>query len=90
MFHHAIGINIHHVYTQEHYSQAQGACIESCNADSCADATATKAYMSATCGDTQQTDTLTPSVTTDQDSASSSNADMQRVIKVTFFDLAAV
>ena len=89
MFHHASNIDIHHGYAQEHYSQAQTRCIESGNADSCAQATATKAYMAATCGDTQQTDTSTPSITTDQDYASSSNADMQRVIKVTYsFDLA--
>ena len=90
MFHHAVDINIHHVYTQEHYRQAQTICIEFGNADSCVEASATKGYMSATCGDTQQTDTSTPSITTtDQDYASSSNADMQRVIKVTYsFDLA--
>ena len=82
MFHHAIGINIHHVYTQEHNRQAEAACIESGNAERCAGATATKGSMSAVCGDTQQTDTSTPCTTTDQDSASSSNADMQRVIQV--------
>ena len=77
------------MFTQEHYSQEQTSCIESGNADSCADATATKGYMAATCGDTQQTDASTPCTTTDQDYASSSNADMQRVIKVTYsFDLA--
>ena len=77
------------MFTQEHHSQAQTSCIASGNADSCAEGTATKGYMSATCGDTQQTVTSTPSITTDQDSTSSSNDDMQRVIKVPYsFDLA--
>ena len=75
------------MFTQEHYSQAQTSCIESGNVDSCTAATATKGYMSATCGDTQQTDTSTPCTTTDQDSASSSNADMQRVINNNGFGL---
>ena len=75
------------MFTQEHHSQAQASCIESGNADSCVEATATKAYMSATCADTQQTDTSAPSITTDQDYASSSNADMQRVINNNGFGL---
>ena len=74
------------MFTQEHYRQAQTSCIESGNADRCVEATATKGYMSATCGGTQQTKTSTPCTTTDQDS-SSSNADMQRVIQVILSNL---
>ena len=70
------------MFTQEHHSQAQASCIESGNADSCVEASAIQAYMSALCGDTQQTDTSTPCTTTTDQDSSSPNADMQRVIQV--------